>query len=205
MNFIIRNVFCNMKNALVIVVALLFINSCQDNETNRFSKPIAKTVTDFYTWYLDGYYNNEKNIELSFVNSDGISSLDTFVYFNKIRESGFFSEEYINNRKIQIESCLLEINKLDWGVVKNYDGNPAELIKGIECNFLMAYNFLFHQGETVKDVEVEVIMLDTEDVNKVVVVAEQLIEKDGKSNGFKMLVTLVKEDKWKITDISSAN
>lgn len=186
---------------LYYTLTAIFVFSCSLEKKNVYEA--EETVTDFYAWYLDGYYNNDKNIELSFVNNNGITTLDTSVYFNKIRESGFFSEKYIENRKIQIEPCIKLVNKLPPEEVKNYDGNPAELIKGLECNFLFYYNFLFHQGEGVDDIRIKTLILNPKKKNEVTFIIEQLFEK--KPNGFQLKIILEKEGKWRIVNILSAN
>lgn len=190
-----------MEKKFYLVASIILMFSCV-SET-KYTHDAEKTAIGFYTWYLDDYYNNERNIELNFVRSNGITTLDTAIYFDKIRRSGFFSEKYIENKKARIKPCLREINKLDWEVIKNYDGNPAELIEGIECNFLMSYNFLFHQGEGTDAIELHTLILNPKNEDAVVIIANQLFEKE--FNGFKLKISLEKKDVWLITDITSAN
>ena len=175
------------------LIALLFLfTSC-----NTPASDAEKTVTDFYSWYLENYYNNENNIDLEFVIINGIQTLDTGNYFGVIRESGFFSEKYIESRKAQIEPCLKSINKIDTNKVQSFDGNPAELIKGTDCSFLFYYNFLFHQGEETIGVNV----YKSEINNSSAQIYLNQLGGNNKPNGFKAKVLLEKEGKWRITSI----
>lgn len=189
------------------ILLILFIQSCDsakskntDNSLGQIDSP-DKVVQDFYHWYLDNYYNPDYRIITPEEKiKDGQLYLDTTTYMSTIRSSGFFSQKYIMGQINLFKSCDEEIRKIKLKDYEECGCSPADMVKN--CDFMLYYNWLYHQGEDTQDIIIKEKKEQTDNAT----VNIELLSRKGDTRGYqKLRVTLDKENgEWRISDIANA-
>jgi len=189
------------------ILLILIIQSCDnaksktlDNSLGQIDSP-DKVVNDFYHWYLDNYYNPEYRIITPGEKiKDGQLYLDTAAYMSIIRGSGFFSQKYIAGQIRLFITCDEEIRKIKLKDYEECGCSPADMVKN--CDFMLYYNWLYHQGEDTEDIIIKESKVQTDNAT----VDIELLSKKGDNKGYQNLrVTLEKDNgSWRITEIANA-
>src|SRR5690606_13586367 len=99
----------------------------------------------FYSWYLDNYYNKDKAFSPTYeIRNDTIYHLDTVKYLNLLRETKYFSSDFIKRESEKYGKCNKELMTISFAEIEECGCNPAEFAES--CDFTFYDNWLFHQG-----------------------------------------------------------
>lgn len=189
------------------ILLILFIQSCDSAKSKTPNSSLGqidspdKVVQDFYHWYLDNYYNPEYRIITPGEKiKDGQLYLDTTTYMSIIRSSGFFSQKYIVGQIGLFKSCDEELRKIKLKDYEECGCSPADMVKN--CDFMLYYNWLYHQGEDTQDIIIKEKKVLTDNAT----VDIELLSRKGDNKGYqKLRVTLDKDNgEWRISDIANA-
>jgi hypothetical protein len=187
-----------MKYKVYIMVLFLGIISCNTNvSSNSASKTEGKDaytnfVKEFYSWYLNKIYKTYK--EFYFL--PGYTKLTETAYiFNispvieKMRSSGYFSKNFIQNDSIKIADCNKEMLKYKW------ENEPEPEFNIQPCNFLWKDQIVGGQGENldnfkiietnIKNDSIAIVSIDIFEKEKRLYNAKVEVLKDGK-DGYKI-------------------
>jgi hypothetical protein len=196
-----------MKLRIFLILTSVVLFSCDnqnETETLTSSKTAASPETivkNFYHWYLDNYYINNGHIitPIEKIENEKLY-LDTSKYMGIIRKCGFFSKKYITEQITIFTACSKELSKISLQEYNECGCSPANLVKN--CDFMLYYNWLYHQGESTEDIRV---LKSKVTADKAIVEIELLEKKGDKEGYFDIHVLLDKEkDEWKISEIKNA-
>lgn len=188
------------------ILFTLLLHLCDSTKAEISSRSIEdivspdKVVEEFYHWYLDNYYNNDyKIITPQEKIKDGKLYLDTAGYMSIIRNSDFFSQKYITGQIELFKICNEEISNIRIQDYEECACSPADMVSG--CNFMLYYNWLYHQGEETKDI----LIKETKIHGSSATVDIELLSDKGDTKGYQNLrLTLDKENgDWRISDIAN--
>lgn len=192
---------------IVTILFILFTQSSDNAKSNTLDKSLGqidspdKRVRDFYHWYLNNYYHSEYRIITPHEKiKDGQLYLDTTAYMSIIRSSGFFSQKYIVGQIRLFKTCDEEIRRIKLKDYEECGCSPADMVKN--CDFMLYYNWLYHQGEDTEDILIKERKVQTDKAT----VDIELLSKKGDEKGYQNLrVTLEKDNGlWKIVEIANA-
>jgi len=151
-----------------------------------------KVVEDFYSWYLLDVKTGSKYPQVNYLKIDNETYIyDKSSYIRTLKETPYFSEEYINNISDQFDEC----NKLIKQVVFKHE--PEGGGAGIpECNFLWYDLWIGGQGESMDRFQI----WNTEiKKDQILITVNLFVEK---FNPLSSKITVVNENgKYKISNI----
>jgi len=214
-----------MKNKLKIIIYFLFIFnaiSCNQNkqaEEIKTIEPIHKKSIDknkiitelepqvvalnFYKWYLKNIYL-KKYVESPDIvlTKDSVYVLDATKHKDFLNKSGYFSPKFYDNEIAVLKNCENQLKLVKWKEVEESGVvNPADFVKGNECNFTFYKVWTNGQGEAINKAEIDRYI--TKENTALVV----LKLSDSLQGGFfsKPYISMVKENgKWKISKINAS-
>lgn len=146
-----------MKTFFGIVITLLVGYSCQSkNNANAQSekKEVEAFVTEFYTWYLDEIYlkGNQDDFPDFILVKNEYFALDTINYFQFLKKSKYFSEQFLINERNKIADCNKVLKQVSAKEVEDY-AIPSEGI--LECRFMEYMQWVGCQGEEIDHVDIK--------------------------------------------------
>ena len=189
------------------ILLILFLQSCDSTKSKISNESLGqidspdKVVEDFYHWYLDNYYNTDyKIITPQEKIKDGKLYLDTVDYMSTIRSSKFFSQKYINGQIELFKICDEGLRNIKIQDYEECACSPADMVSN--CDFMLYYNWLYHQGEETKDI----LIKETKILGPSATVDIELLSNKGDKKCYQDLrLTLDKENgDWRISDIANA-
>ena len=117
-----------------------------------------------------------------------------------IRSSKFFSQKYINGQIELFKICDEGLRNIKIQDYEECACSPADMVSN--CDFMLYYNWLYHQGEETKDI----LIKETKILGPSATVDIELLSNKGDKKGYQNLrLTLDKENgDWRISDIANA-
>jgi hypothetical protein len=196
-----------MNRRLFIICFLLLINIDKANTPKQTlnvikGKSPQEVALQFYNWYLKKVYLksplNKPNVmdhpEVKIVNTT--YQIVSKNQFEKLKETGFFSDEFFKNELVVFNACNVQLKKVKIKDVEECGCSPATFVKTSDCDFLEGYTWVGGQGEDLKTVKISKVVT-MGDKSKVTATIG-----DGTVDYSHPIVSLIKENnEWKIAKI----
>ena len=184
-----------MKNILIVLIGIQFFGCVvkeKDNQqtTNNIENDSAvQAVESFYRWYLDSLYENGAiNSPDVVLTKDSIYKLDGTKYLRLLKQSNFFSNNFLEGQKERVNECNEEL--ITEKGQQQYREARFMAIESKVCDFMNYYPWIGGQGEDIEKIKIIASKIDG-DKAKVVVKASQEVN-----------VELIKENAlWQINKI----
>jgi hypothetical protein len=163
--------------------------SCSGQQSND-RQLIEKSVHNFYDWYI-GTINSGKYFDLfkQSEREDGMTKLDTEIYFEKLKSFGTVSDEFILSERLRLKKCDELLSTVTWTKYKESDGFDYD--DKCELNF---YYWIFSQ-EPVEGIKIKRVTVDK---NVSTVELTFFITQDGKqidmASAYDIHITLNKQN-----------
>lgn len=196
-----------MKRFSFIICFLLIGNlhkmAIADNDIkNIIEKQPKEVVLQFYNWYLKNIYLksplNKPDVtdhpEVKIINAT--YQIISKNQFDKLRKTGFFSEEFFKNELIVFNACNVQLKKVKIKDVEKCGCFPTDFVKTNDCDFLNGYSWVGGQGEDLKTVKISKVNTVGNRSKVTATIGDGTVDYSHPE------VSLVKEnDGWKITKI----
>jgi hypothetical protein len=138
-----------------IFLGLLLTFSCSGQKSND-RQLIEKSIHKFYDWYI-GTVNNGSNYKLTqpVKGTDGMTKLDSKLYFDKLESIGTVSEQFINSVTTRLKVCDNFLKTVTWEKFQQGEGYEYD----DKCDFLYFYYWIFSQ-EKVDGIQINEVTID---------------------------------------------
>lgn len=183
-----------MKTTYLLVPFILYALSSHSNHINPNQDSIAlKTVNKFYDWYINDAYPKST----SYYQVPPFKKLDETTYIFDLREFkerintiDYFSEDYKEKLVSLLESCNVEMRKIEW------DYEPEPMFNIDACNYLWGNQWVGGQGEKITGYIIDKVEKNSEEYSVMVSILM------GDKTFVRSHVSLTKkDDEFKINDI----
>jgi hypothetical protein len=164
---------------------------------NKSEKTPEEVVLQFYNWYLKEIYLKSTlerpDVKLT---KESIYQIVPKVQFDKLKKTGFFSDEFYKNELIIYNACNVQLRKVKIKDVDKCGCSPSEFVKNDDCDFLSYYPWTGGQGENLNKVTISKVTTSGDLSNVTAEISE------ANTPYSHPIVTLLKEDRiWKISKI----
>lgn len=189
-----------MITRIYLLIILVLVVGCKTNagdngESISEDEEVKNYVSNFYTWYIFNIYKSYKSkyfLPNYVKRGESKYIFDTQIMIKKLRNTGYFSENFIKRDSMRVSLCNAEMLKIDW----EYEPEPEFNIS--LCNFLWKDRIVGGQGEDLDSFECK-------DVRKLAngfyLVIVDLYEKRQKSYSAKVHIKVLGDQKFQIEEI----
>jgi hypothetical protein len=184
-----------LRFILCIIVTFVFDKPIKIVAQAKDQKTPQDVVLQFYNWYFKTTYmktNEGPDVKLV----DSKYQIVAERLFNKLKKTGFFSDEFFKNQLIIYNACNVQLKKVNVKDVEKCGCSPAEFVKTTDCDFLSSFPWVGGQGESLNTVKVLKVKTIGNTSKVTATITDSHVDYSHPE------VTLVKEnDGWKIAKI----